>query len=139
LYKEKEMKLTITKTTLSLAIAMMITTAANAAPDSARPMSASTSPNAVGAAASGLQKLNSVTVRCPANITSQATNAPSPWLPGAVLMNVQSAALTSPSAPVPQMICRYEGSGATWQIYRNIQPEFKACSPSGTTFVCTKP
>jgi hypothetical protein len=133
------MKFTIANATLSLAAAMIVTTGVNAAPDSARPVSTATSPNAVGAAASGLQKLNSVTVRCPATISSQATNAPSPWLPGAVLMNVQSAALTSPSAPVPQMICRYEGSGASWQIYRNIQPEFKTCSPSGTSFVCTKP
>jgi hypothetical protein len=78
------------------------------------------------------------TVTCPPSIIAQATNAPSPWLPGGVTMSLQSAALTSPGAPAPQMICKYAGSGAAWQIYRNVQPEFKSCAVSGTQFVCQK-
>jgi hypothetical protein len=109
-----------------------------AAPDSGKP-TATMAPSG-GADLSGSRVLvTSATVRCPSSISVQATNAPSPWLAGGVTMNVQSAALTSPSAPVPQMICQYEGSGATWRIYRNIHPEFKTCVPSGTSFVCTKP
>jgi hypothetical protein len=80
-----------------------------------------------------------VIVKCPATIAAGANNAPAPWQPGGVSMNVQSATLTDPSAPTPQMICKYAGSGAQWQIYRNIQPEFKTCSPSGTQFICSKP
>jgi hypothetical protein len=77
-------------------------------------------------------------VRCPAAITAQATNAPSPWFPSAVQMTAQSAALTHASAQTPQMLCNYAGSGSQWQIGRNIQPEFKRCTPSGTQFLCFK-
>lgn len=77
-------------------------------------------------------------VRCPATITAQATNAPSPWHPSAVQMNAQSAALTHPSAAVAQMLCNYAGAGSQWQIGRNIQPEYKRCTPSGTQFLCFK-
>jgi hypothetical protein len=109
-------------------------TALSAMAASAQYSGTPTKPGPVGTPGTTLGQI----VRCPASIIAQATNAPSPWLAGAVQMNLQSAAMTDPSASVPQMICKYAGSGAQWQIYRNVQPEFKSCAVSGTQFVCQK-
>ncbi len=80
------------------------------------------------------------TVQCPPSIIAAATNAPSPWYPGAVTLSFDTASLTHSSAPVPQMLCKYSGSGSSWMIARPISPEFKSCvvTPTGKQFLCKK-
>jgi hypothetical protein len=122
---------------VGLVILAFSAASANAAPDATKPPT-SMAPAGVVAQGSRLSA-HSATVRCPASITVQATNAPSPWLPNSVVLNVQSASLSGQAAPNQQMICSYTGSGYSWATMRVIQPEFKTCTPSGTQFVCTKP
>lgn len=93
----------------------------------------STVPGPIGKAPPSLAKV----VQCPATLIAQATNAASPWLPGAVQMSVVGTGLTS--GATPQMMCKYAGSGSQWSIYRNIAPEFKTCAPlNNTAFSCSK-
>jgi hypothetical protein len=80
-----------------------------------------------------------VIVKCPATFTVAATNAPSPWYPGANMMTVESATLSQQPPATQQMICNYVAGALKWSIGRPIQPNFKACTPTGTQFVCTKP
>jgi hypothetical protein len=79
------------------------------------------------------------TVVCPPTIIAAATNAPQPWMPSAVTMQVVSAKLSDQPLPQQQMLCFYEGSGSKWYIGRNIQPEFKSCAAvNSSAFSCTK-
>jgi hypothetical protein len=80
-----------------------------------------------------------VIVKCPATITVAATNAPSPWYPSANQMSISSALLSQQAPTTQQMICRYVAGALIWEIGRPIAPEFKACTPTGTQFICTKP
>jgi hypothetical protein len=78
-------------------------------------------------------------VRCPSTITAAATNAPPPWLPSAVSMNVVDAKLSNQPPAQQQMLCYYEGSGSKWYVGRNIQPEFKSCTvATNSSFSCLK-
>jgi hypothetical protein len=80
-----------------------------------------------------------VIVKCPATVTVAATNAPSPWYPSASVMTVESASLSQQPPASQQMICNYVAGALKWSIGRPIQPNFKACTPTGTQFICTKP
>jgi hypothetical protein len=76
-------------------------------------------------------------VRCPSSINAEATNAPQPWMPSAVTMNVVNAKLSDQPLPQQQMLCFYEGSGSKWYIGRNIQPGFQSCTvASKSSFTC---
>lgn len=84
------------------------------------------------------QKLG-ITVQCPATVTVQATNAPSPWLPNSVLLNVDSVTLTNQPVDIQQMVCRYRGSGYEWAIMHPIRPTYKSCVANGkSSFTCVK-
>jgi hypothetical protein len=89
----------------------------------------------LGKAPSGL----GVIVKCPATVTVAATNAPSPWYPSANAMTVESATLSQQPPASQQMICNYVAGALKWSIGRPIQPDFKACTATGTQFICAKP
>jgi hypothetical protein len=118
----------------ALIVALAVTCGLGALSQSAAQV---TVPNAgtIGKTPSGL----GVIVKCPATITVAATNAPAPWYPSANAMTVESATLSQQPPATQQMICNYVAGALKWSIGRPIQPDFKACTPTGTQFICTKP